>query len=223
MRKILIATLLAGVATSAFAADLPARKSAPAPAPIPYAAPFSWTGFYVGVNGGFGAGSFRGFGNTEFGDPSGGFVGGTAGYNYQIGQFVIGAEATLDWADLSKSQSFADGSTSKATVDSLGNVLARAGFAADRALFYVAGGYAGGQVHANFFDAPLATSFSNSSWQNGYSVGGGIEYAFTNNISLKAEYLFTQLSDKTYFGGSPDAVKTGLNINTVKTGLNYRF
>ena len=229
MKKILTAALLASVATSAFAADLPTRKGPP-PAPVSYAPPpFSWTGFYVGVNGGFGTSDVRGNaflgGGSAFGSPNGGLVGGTVGYNYQIGQFVLGAEASLDWADLSKSRTFADGSTDNLKVDSLGNVLARAGWAWDRTLFYVAGGYAGGDVHAGAFnDTVTGLSYSgNSAWQSGYAVGGGIEYAITNNISVKGEYLFSQLDGKTYYAGSPDAVKAGLDINTFKLGVNYKF
>ena len=222
MKKILAAALLASVATSAFAADLPTRKG-PAPAPVYYAPPFTWTGFYIGVNGGYGYGDLSNAGTTVFGHPDGGMIGGTAGYNYQIGQFVVGAEGTLDWADLQNKRTFADGSTSKATVDSIGNILARAGVAYDRALFYVAGGYAGGNVEGQFYDSVTGGAYSHSAWQNGWAVGGGIEYAVTNNVSLKAEYIFSQLNDRTYFAGTPDVVKTGVNINSFKTGVNYKF
>jgi outer membrane immunogenic protein len=229
MKKILTAALLASVATSAFAADLPTRKGPP-PAPAYYAPPFSWTGFYVGINGGGAFTDVRGNqfigGGSVFGSPSGGMAGGQVGYNYQINQFVFGIEGSLDWADLSKSRTFADGSSDKLQVDSFGTVLGRVGWAAwDRTLFYVAGGYAGADVHAGSFnDAATGISYGGSSgWQSGYAVGGGIEYAVTNNISVKGEYLFSQLEGKTYYGGSPDVVKAGLDINTFKLGANYKF
>ena len=233
MKKMLLAALMAGVATSAFASDLPTHKGPP-PAPAYYAPPFSWTGFYVGVNGGYATTDLRGntFGPlagvgpvSAFGSPSGGLIGGTVGYNYQIGQFVIGAEGTLDWADLSKSRSFLNGSSDSLKVDSVANVLGRFGYAWDRTLFYVAGGYAGGDVHASGFnDAFYGVTFpGNSGWQSGYAVGGGIEYAVTNNISVKGEYLFSQLQGKSYYGGTPDAVKTGVDLNTFKLGVNYKF
>ncbi|MGO8800521.1 MAG: outer membrane protein [Roseiarcus sp.] len=218
MRKILTAALLAGVATSAFAADLPTQKGPP-PAPVYVPPPFTWTGFYIGVNGG---GAFGSGASGAFGNPAGGLVGGTVGYNYQIGQFVTGIEGRLDWADLSKSQTLLDGSLTSSKVDALGNVLARFGFAADRALFYVAGGYAGGDVRGTDLTAAGLNS-STSGWQNGWALGGGIEYALTNNISLKGEYIFSQLNDKTYFAGTPDIVKTGLNVNTITAGINYKF
>jgi outer membrane immunogenic protein len=223
MKKILTAALLASVATSAFASDLPSRKAPPVMAPAYAPLAYSWTGFYVGVNGGYGIGDFSGFGSTEFGRPSGGLIGATAGYNYQIGQFVTGIEANLDWADITKSQTFGDGSTSKATLNSLGNVLARFGFAYDRALFYVAGGYAGGNLTGSFNDTVTGLNYSNSGWRSGYAMGGGIEYALTNNISIKAQYIYSQLGNKTYFAGTPDAVKTGLAVNTLTTGINYKF
>jgi outer membrane immunogenic protein len=238
MRKILTAALLAGVATSAFAvsafaADLPTRKGPP-PAPYYAPPPFSWTGFYVGVNGGYGTTDLRGnnFGAgsgvgpvSAFGNPSGGMIGGTAGYNYQIGQMVVGVEGSLDWADMSKGRTFANGSTDSFKVDSVGNVLGRVGYAWDRTLFYVAGGYAGGDVHARAMnDTAFGLSFPGSSgWQSGYAVGGGIEYAVTNNISVKGQYLFSQLEGKTYYGGTPDAVKTGVDLNTFTLGVNYKF
>jgi opacity protein-like surface antigen len=68
MKKILLAALMAGVATSAFAADLPTRKAPPAPAPMYVVPAFTWTGFYVGVNGGYAVGNGGGgFGNVDGG------------------------------------------------------------------------------------------------------------------------------------------------------------
>ncbi len=89
MTRHLIGALLAGVATSAVAADLPTYKGAPAPA-VYVPPPFSWTGVYFGVNGGYGWASTN---SSSFGNPSGGFVGGAVGVNYQMGQFVFGAAA----------------------------------------------------------------------------------------------------------------------------------
>ena len=86
------------------------------------------------------------------------------------------------------------------------------------------GGYAGGEVRGSLFDATLPASFSNSGWQSGYAIGAGIEYAFTNNISVKAEYLFSQLGEKTYFAADPTfANRSGLDVSMVRAGINYRF
>lgn len=207
MKKFLLAALLAGVATSAFAADLPTRKAPPAPAPV-YVPPFSWGGFYVGVNGGFGVGS----GGGDFGSPSGGFVGGTAGYNYQMGQYVLGVEGDWDWADLTQDGVNALGAY-KTNIDELLTVRARAGYAVDRTLFFVTAGYAGADSQLQF-----PAIGSQTQWLNGGAFGGGVEYAFTNNISAKAEYLFMPLQTQWYLGqrSTPD-------LSLFRVGLNYKF
>jgi outer membrane immunogenic protein len=209
MKKFLLAALFAGVATSALAADLPTRKAPPAPTPA-YAPPaFGWTGFYIGVNGGYGFGA----GGKDFGDPGGGLVGVTAGYNYQIGQLVLGVESDWDWADLTKSGANLVGSYSS-RVDDLFTARARAGYAIDRALLYVTGGYAGAEDKIG-----LAGFGSQSDWRSGGVIGAGLEYAFTNNISAKAEYLYEPLADKSFAAGT----KSDLNLSFVRAGLNYKF
>ncbi len=208
MKKFILAALLAGVATSALAADLPTRKAPPAPAV--YAPPiFTWTGFYVGVNGGYGVNSGS---SSDFGNPSGGFVGGTAGYNYQMGQLVLGVEGDVDWANLTSGGTNAVGAYNT-NIDTLLTVRARAGYAIDRTLLYVTGGYAGADTNINF-----PAFGSQSDWRSGGVIGGGVEYAFTNNISAKVEYLFAPLQDQTYLGQ-----KSSLDLSLVRAGLNYKF
>jgi len=209
MKRLLLAALLAGVASTAMAADLPSRKAPPVPA---YAPPvFTWTGLYVGVNGGWGGATG---GGGDFGSATGGLFGGTLGYNYQIGQFVIGGETDLDWADITK-KGWNDlaGNAYKTQVDTLFGARLRAGMAWDRALFYVTGGYAGANVK-------LSEAYWNSSnsWRNGGAIGVGAEYAFTNHISAKLEYIYEAFEDKSYAGG-----KSKLDLSLVRAGLNYKF
>jgi outer membrane immunogenic protein len=216
MKKILIGALLAGVASSAFAADLPTRK---APA-APYIAPpiFTWTGYYIGINGGGAWGSMEHSAGI-FSDPSGGLIGITTGYNYQMNQFVIGFEGDFDWGDISSHNTIDPlGSFGKINVQEFATARARLGMAFDRALFYVTGGYAGGEVHASALNVPAGTFATDSSWRNGYAVGAGIEYAFTPNISGKAEYLFSQLG-----GTGTSLLPTAVNLSMVRGGINYRF
>jgi outer membrane immunogenic protein len=211
MKKILLAALLAGVASSALAADLPTHKAAPAPAPY-YAPPiFSWTGLYIGANGGWAGGS----GGGNFGSPTGGLAGGTIGYNYQVGQFVAGLESDLDWADLHSSGVNLLGAYND-RVDSLVTARARAGIALDHALIFATAGYAGVE------DRLSMPGFSSTDWRNGGAIGGGIEYAFTNNISAKAEYIYTPLTSKSYTVGGVTG-RSDLNLSLVRAGLNYKF
>ena len=83
----------------------------------------------------------------------------------------------------------------------------------DRALLYVTGGYAGAETNVN-----IAGFGSQSDWRNGGVIGAGLEYAFTNNISAKAEYLYAPLESKTY-----DGVKSNTDLSLVRAGLNYKF
>ena len=162
-RAFLIAATLSLAATSqVLAADLPA--AAPRQ-PVAYKAPppiFSWTGFYLGINGGYGFGQSNWF-NTVDGPTghfnAGGFLlGGTLGANYQMGSFVIGLEGDGDWND-------ANGSTGNCLVpncttrsDWLATIWGRAGYAVDRVLFYGTGGVAFGDVEAAAAGFPFAST-----------------------------------------------------------------
>ena len=187
MKKVLLAALMAGVASSAMAADLPTRKAAPAPAPY-YAPPvFSWTGLYVGVNGGWAGGT----GGGDFGSPNGGLIGGTLGYNYQIGQFVARRRGRLG---LGRSEEERRQHASARTATRSTRCMtarARVGYAVDRALLFVTAGYAGAEDKIS-----VPGVVSSTDWRSGGAFGGGIEYAFTNNISAKAEYLYAPFADK---------------------------
>jgi outer membrane immunogenic protein len=222
MKTIFLAVLMAGAATGALAADLPTHKSPVAPAPM-YAPPFTWGGLYLGVNGGFGYNSLS---NTNFGSNGGGVVGGTIGYNWQMGQIVFGGEADLDWAYLKSTNNYANALGAAASnsyrVNAITTERLRLGYAVDRALFYVTGGYAGVATHATFADAS-GFSGSQDNWRSGGVIGGGIEYAFTNNISVKAEYLWAPLQDKTYWAGTPDAETNRMSVSLARVGLNYKF
>jgi outer membrane immunogenic protein len=210
MKKILLSSVaLLGLATGAMAADLPSRR---APAPIIAAVPvFTWTGFYVGVNAGYGwnANDSITVGGVRFDlDDEGGFVGGAqAGYNYQIGSFVVGLEGDIQYADFGGDDRFdfdGDGLLDDDfnNSDWFGTVRARAGVAFDRALIYATGGFA-------FADDAT-----------GWTVGGGLEYAFTNNLSAKIEGLYVNLDqdDNGIFAIDDDA-----EFGVVRAGLNFRF
>jgi outer membrane immunogenic protein len=210
MKKILLSSVaLLGLATGALAADLPSRR---APAPIIAAVPlFTWTGFYVGVNAGYGWNTNDSItvGGVRFDlDDEGGFIGGgQVGYNYQIGSFVVGLEGDIQYADFGGSDRFdfdGDGvfDDDFNRSDWFGTVRARAGVAFDRALVYATGGFA-------FADDAT-----------GWTVGGGLEYAFTNNLSAKVEGLYVSLDqdDNNFLGIDNDA-----EFGVVRAGLNYRF
>jgi outer membrane immunogenic protein len=81
-----------------------------------------------------------------------------------------------------------------------------------------------GSVNVNVNDWRAVPFFgSSSSFSAGWAVGGGLEYAFTDHISGKAEYIFSSLASKELFVLSPDWVNAGVNVSQVRAGVNYRF
>ncbi len=206
--KISLAAALSvfALGNAAVAADLPRRSVAPAPyvAPAPV---FTWTGLYAGVNAGYGWATPKGAANTAFGSMDGASVGGTIGYNHQMGQIVVGVEADDAWNNARGSKT---GVSSKST--NVATARGRVGYAMDRVLLFTTGGYAGASVERTIAGA------SPKDWHNGYALGAGMEYAFTSNVSAKAEYLYTDLSSK-----DATAARAGLTQNTVRMGVNYKF
>jgi outer membrane immunogenic protein len=225
MRAILAAGAAAaavvGLAVAARAADLPR----PVPAPMvtkapPYIEPaFSWTGFYVGVNGGGGWG--HAFTDLSGGmHTSGGVAGGTVGYNAQLGNWVLGLEGDIDWSDVSGSTSAAACPGCSVKNDWLSTVRGRVGYSVGHWLPYVTGGLAAGDVKAS---APGFSGASNT--QVGWAAGAGVEYALSSAWSAKVEYLHVDLGrfDCGVSCGAAGTDNVSFRDNLVRGGINYRF
>jgi outer membrane immunogenic protein len=272
LKGVAIVALMAVGTVAAQAADLPTRKEAPAPVFVP--PPFTWTGFYVGLNAGgiWPSGSRHasifdpnaavdgGFLTSEFpgglGSQGGGFIGGgQAGYNWQTGAFVLGVETDFDGSTVSKDFNFSSAPfaglppfngdvlnvNAKASLDWLGTTRARVGFVAtpdNRLMIYATGGvaYGGGSSHFNVFDSTNGLFFagSPSSTRVGWTVGGGVEYAVTNNWTIRGEYLYADLGSNNintvgnaaveqFFPGSVATAKFSYNASIFRAGVNYKF
>ena len=220
MRRVLLTTigLLAIAATAAVAADLPRAMPARAPAYVPIG--YNWTGFYLGINGGYAWGSSRWNSFGANADPSGGMIGGTAGYNWQAAgsPWVFGLEGDIDWTNIKDST--ACGALNCQTRNNwFGTVRGRVGYAFDRFLPYFTGGLAVGDVEAN------RTGFAGSKDTNaGWTVGVGIEGVIAGNWTAKLEYLYADLGDTTCSAVACGvATNVDLTVNVVRAGLNYRF
>jgi outer membrane immunogenic protein len=277
MRSIVLRLLsgmaaVGAVAGSALAADLPTRS--PPPAPFVAAPVFTWTGFYFGVNAGYGfsdndrngLGSFQatrgslsdsltrysGTVNTgsSFNDDNSGFVGGgQIGYNYQFGQWVVGIEADAQFADLNNTR-FGDRVTLNPDpggfigarnanfggIDWFGTVRGRLGYAFNRLLVYGTGGFAfGGADDRRSDDGFDQFRVRNDNTRTGWVAGGGVEYAFTPNLSGKIEGLVVNLERNrdngfigTHFGEPVFTTAIGRHNNdsefaVVRAGLNWKF
>jgi outer membrane immunogenic protein len=211
--KMMLAAAAAFLAGSASAADLP-RRTAPVVPAVTALPVFAWTGFYAGVNAGWGFGQYAGSGGPSFKDPSGFTGGGQIGYNYQMGNIVLGLETDLNYAHLRATNSGIGIAGSKATVDYYGTVRARAGIAIDRFLPYITGGFAYGGT--NITVPGFAKTSPN---HTGWVAGAGIEYALTNNLTTRIEAFYVDLDNKR----TPTGTKLGPEFGVVRAGLNYKF
>ncbi len=257
MKKLLLlaASLLA--ANTASAADIVAPYTK---API-MAQVFSWTGFYVGGNVGYG----RSHSNFDANVTPGSFFtpasilflstladgsaskdgftgGGQIGYNYQFApSWVVGVEADANALSHTATRNASGLTPGGTTILSFANSMesewiatarARIGYTFDRSLFYATGGLAVlGSKYSQTFVTGRPSSVVNSGSQTtaGWTVGGGWEYAWSNNWSVKGEYLYARFDGISASGaaipGFTDVLfgKANVEVQTARLGVNYRF
>ena len=252
MRRVIFALATGLLSTQAFAADLPMPAPPPrAPAAyVPIAPPFTWSGIYVGGN--LGAAWNRGTVSDALGTgftlPSNNAVftgGGQIGANYQFGAAVVGVEGMFDWLanQNNASAGLAVGPFNPVTgVNDTINVVSqnrwlttatgKLGFAADHWLFYAKGGWAWvGNSNFTVNDLTTGQTFSSGSHSNnGWTVGGGIEWAFAGPWSARVEYDYVRLSSNSFTVPATAPVlandvftTANRNIQMVLFGVNYRF
>ncbi|WMT76046.1 outer membrane beta-barrel protein [Bradyrhizobium sp. Ash2021] len=195
-----------------------------APAPIdPSAAAWRWTGFYLGINGGYGTGNTT-FQQTNFIDPAvlppgpgitnnvssfapqklgpwGGLAGGQGGFNWQIEHVVVGVEADAQWTrqdDVGCGQACISGDSEAQRLNWFATARARLGWANDGYLFYVTGGGAWGEIEqtSTLVSSDIFTLHSKQT-RSGWVGGGGIEARLVGNWTVKAEYLHLDLGSTT--------------------------
>ncbi len=192
----------------------------PTKAPL-YSAPgMSWTGFYIGLNAGYG------FGKSNWDDPAlslspkGPLYGGTIGYNLQTGTWLWGAEGDFDLSNIKGSADCGDGFTCETKNTWLTTARARLGYAGwDNWLPYITGGVAMGNIKAS--NSGLSSA---DKTKFGWTAGLGLEYGFWSNWSVKAEYLYVDLGTfdcGIACGATTDNVS--FKANVARAGVNYRF
>jgi outer membrane immunogenic protein len=248
---IVLATALAGPVS---AADMTMPMKAPS-----YAPAFSWTGTYVGANvggiwgkfdvnptttnnltGAVGAPGVMSINNSSL---IGGFQ---AGYNWQIGQWVLGLEQDYQFTGLKQTATFAApaglfraGDQLAVKTDYLAATRAKLGVAWDRALIYAAGGLETGEfdvtstyVARGAGGSPVLGFTDSNKLHFGFNVGAGIDYAVTNNVFIGVEYRYLDLGKQTYnlgaftpAGGAAQTVSSsvGLTASEVTARLNFKL
>ncbi len=214
------AAMVLSSAGAVLAADLPP----PPPPPIEIRdAVYDWSGAYIGVNAGLG------FGDSTYipsGSPDpdlagdGYLIGGYAGYNYQMSNFVMGIEGDVSFGEVNPENTI---DQVEQDVDLFASIRARLGYAHGRTLAYLTGGvaWADSEIYLPQFDA------SESKTHFGYVVGGGLEHAWTDNFVGRIEYLFADLGSKDY--DFPQACATCTidldmdDFHIVRAGAAWKF
>jgi outer membrane immunogenic protein len=235
-------TLIAG---AAWAADMPVKAPPP-----PAVAPFSWSGCYAGGNAGWASTSIdqsavvpaaNAFLDSIAYDSSGrehGFIGGgQAGCNWQLDpKWVIGLEGDVDYVKPTRSVQFGGEDTvhgsQTTSLHWLATIRGRFGYTWDRWFLYATGGLALGRVQSSVTasDPPGFYSGSYSATRAGSTEGGGVEYAFTDRLSGKMEYLHFDLSNASYtvfpiaaFRPVTWTASAKVSGDIVRVGLNFKL
>src|SRR6476661_4045112 len=221
---------------SAMAADLPSRMEPVAP--VAYVPAFSWTGFYLGgelgwiqTNPKYTTGALllgAPFLVTSGSDKNGLTYGVLAGYNYQVGQLVLGVEGDFQgWTVGQMRYTAVTGDFLTARSKWGGSVRGRLGYAADHALLYVTGGAA---FVSNETSIPFTgIAIGGDGTRVGWTVGAGLDYAFSNNWFTGLEYHYSQYEAKTFTYPIPIlnlgivGFKQELNSNQVTARIGYKF
>lgn len=225
MKIAILTTLAMAVSgTSTRAADM-VEEIAPLP---------SWTGCYVGVH----VGGATGKNDTYFPysdnstDPRGPLGGAQAGCDYQINSVVLGGIVDVSFGNIDDSAHYLVGPpiavqipvTLETNVKAFGTLRARLGYAMDNTLLYATGGAAMARIERDLSTPNAGQSVSKT--HTGWTIGGGVEHKFTENISVFGEYLYADFGKETYTYGpplTPQSHVADLEMNIFKVGINYRF
>jgi outer membrane immunogenic protein len=234
MKRVLLASVsVLALTYGAAAADLPARTAVPYKAPA-VAPAWSWTGFYLGINGGgvwheAKAHTSDAVPSDDFStvNATGGTFGGQAGYNWQYQQFVFGVEADWNWVDASDTANFtnfplAGPFTSK--LSWLATVRGRLGVAFSPTMIYATGGFAAGRVN-NQVPTWGGGFPDDDGTKTGWTAGGGIEHMFSEHWTVKAEALYVDLgtSEVQGFFGTGYVGRFTNTAVMARVGLNYKW
>jgi outer membrane immunogenic protein len=234
------ATALAGIsAQNATAADLPTKG----PSYVSQVSAYNWTGFYAGANLGYGWANASATA-TLTGTPgsltasenlNGVLGGGQIGYNWQTGNLVLGLEADIQATGQSSSWTASGGGNTVTETDKIpyfGTVRGRLGWAIDRWMPYVTGGWGYGGFSSSLTGTGGGGSvaFSSSQSHSAWVLGVGVEAALVGNWTWKIEYLYLDTGTITNnytipagLGGGTITVGDRVKDNVVRLGLNYRF
>lgn len=220
MHKSFLAAVAATLLTSssAYAADAIIFQDATPYTPAA-AAQFDWSGFYLGVDGGYVWTRASVAGLTD--NFNGGLLGAHTGYNIQHDDFVFGLEGNIayTWNSLTVQYSVAPPADLSMGTDWQGSVRARAGFALDRTFIYGTAGVAFTQIYAKLDSGTLGSVKENRKL-TGWTLGAGVEHALTDNWTVRGEYRY---SDYGRLDRGPGALDPKITEHALRAGVSFKF
>jgi outer membrane immunogenic protein len=193
--------------------------------------PHDWSGPYAGVQAGYAFGSadhaFDNGAPSDSSDPEG-FVGGVhAGFLFQSNAMVFGIEGDIEITDIDGSFQNATGisSSGSSEIDLQGSIRGKFGYAIDRFMPYVTGGLAIADV--DYGGGPSGgpcCGFSSTAY--GWTIGGGVQYAFSDMVSGRLEYRYTDYGSESgslspAFPGV--SMSTDLETHAIMAGVSIHF
>lgn len=225
-RSAIVMSAVLALTASANAADLGWNGGGAPASPSPMFTSSSvvdWNGFYAGVNGGYmwGTTTTRPALASTDNNSSGWTAGGQAGFNMDLGGLVVGGEADLQWANLAYNEPLAGGGTFESKLDMFGTARARAGGTFGQVMPYVTLGAAFGRGTTQTISG--GTTTSQNATHFGWTAGVGIEAKATDNLSVKAEYLYVDLGNQTYNLPATGSREIGQRFSVIRAGINYAF
>ncbi|RLP22621.1 outer membrane protein [Mesorhizobium sp. YM1C-6-2] len=224
----LAGAMLLGLASSAFGADAIIDEV------VVVDTAYNWSGVYVGAQVGYAWGDsdvdFSDIPVTSNPEPNGILGGAYLGYNAQLSNgIVVGVEGDFAFTDLHDSDGLTapaplPGQSFEVDVNWTAAVRARLGYAVGRFLPYLAGGVAFADVDHEGFSAPNASAGTGSDTFVGWTIGAGAEYAFTDNLIVRAEYRYTDFGSEDYAATlNFPAHSVDLKTNDIRLGVSYKF
>jgi outer membrane immunogenic protein len=223
-----VALLALAAAGPAVAADVAVKSPVYKAAPTAVATVYNWTGLYVGGHVGYlwGLTTFTDNGVvTESNAATNGVVGGVlGGYNWQSGALVLGFEGDFGWTKARGTGVQQVTEINFYDIHWTSHVRGRAGYASGPWLVFVAGGL-------SLADLTIVKTFQNSipsctmrgGFYAGYSIGGGMEYAFSSLVSARAEYLYDEFGKKDYVMAVNDVYRVNLRGHTLRGSINFKL
>ncbi|WDR05735.1 outer membrane beta-barrel protein [Devosia rhodophyticola] len=184
---------------------------------------FTWDGFYAGGSLGYGFGSVTSTatGTSQQNDMRGFGGGAQAGFNFSLGGFILGGEIDGQFTNINHTQTVAGITNSSFGLDYYGTARARAGLAYNQFMPFITAGYAIGRGTGSY--SQLGGTFSQSQNHSGWTAGVGVEYAASEQVSIKLEYDYTDLGTQTYFSGAGAPTDTSFRFGAIRLGANFHF